>query len=74
MLDCPACAGPAALGGGCSTCNGTTEVTQEVCDAFIANQVIKNELHNLQTLISDVLFSVETNDELKQAIVEIIAN
>lgn len=32
-LDCPACAGPDNAE--CSTCGGTSEVTQEVYDAFM---------------------------------------
>ena len=74
MLDCPACAGPTALGGGCATCNGTTQVSQEAYDLFIRNQAIQHKLFELQTLIGNVLLSAETSEELKQAIAEIVTN
>ena len=35
-LDCPACAGPDNAE--CATCGGTSEVTQEVHDAFMLEQ------------------------------------
>lgn len=38
MIDCPACAGPQALGGDCATCLGVTEITQEVFDVFMVNK------------------------------------
>jgi hypothetical protein len=43
MIECPACAGPTALGGGCATCNGTTEVTQEAFDAFMIQKATIEE-------------------------------
>jgi|LakMenEpi03Aug12_release.lakeMendotaPanAssembly.Ray.scaffolds.fasta_scaffold2599568_2 hypothetical protein len=38
MIDCPACAGPQALGGDCATCLGVTEITQEVFDVFMLHK------------------------------------
>ena len=73
MVDCPACAGPAALGGECATCNGITEVTQEVYDAFLADKALREELYELQRAITDVVYSAQTTQELKQAIVQIVA-
>lgn len=49
MVDCPACAGPQALGGSCATCNGTTEVSREVFDAFMAERTAADLAH--ETLI-----------------------
>ena len=72
MLDCPACAGPTALGGDCATCRGTTQISQEVYGAFMANQAIQAELFGLQTLINEALQSAANVDELKQAILNVL--
>lgn len=59
MIDCPACAGPTAFGGGCATCQGVTEVTQEIHDAFIE---LRDEIANAQVTLAIKIASLEVND------------
>jgi hypothetical protein len=59
MKTCPACAGPTALGGGCATCNGTTEVTQEIYNNFIS---IQNERNNAYTTLSEKIATLDLNE------------
>lgn len=72
MLDCPACAGPTALGGDCATCKGMTQVSQKVYDAFMQNQTILIELADFQMLITNAVQLASSVGELKQTIAELI--
>lgn len=49
-LDCPACAGPDNAE--CATCGGTSEVTQEVYDAFMLEKERMEATFKLQQAIS----------------------
>lgn len=55
MINCPACAGPQALGGGCATCNGTTFVSEEVAETFLAEQAKANQYFAFQDMIREML-------------------
>jgi predicted methyltransferase len=59
MTTCPACAGPQALGGNCATCNGTTEVTQEVYNSFLAIQTAREEAY---TTLDTKLATLDLNE------------
>ena len=59
MKTCPACAGPAALGGDCATCDGITEVTQEVYDAFIK---LHDDIANAHISLAAKLAALELNE------------
>jgi DnaJ-class molecular chaperone len=41
--ECPACAGPKEQRQHCATCNGDTEVTQEMFDAFMVEKAKQEE-------------------------------
>jgi hypothetical protein len=53
MIKCPACDGPQALGGDCATCRGVTEVTQEVHDAFMAQQEQQERLFEFVFMVNE---------------------
>jgi hypothetical protein len=69
MIECPACAGPAALGGNCATCNGTTEITQEVFDAFMVKKATQEEAQLFWSKVQEYMyqtgrFRFEANEEI----------
>ena len=69
MKICPACAGPTALGGGCATCNGTTEVTQQVFDAFMAEKTKQEDAQVFWGRVQEYMyqtgkFKFQVNEEL----------
>jgi hypothetical protein len=69
MKECPACAGPTALGGKCATCNGTTEVAQEVFDAFMVEKAKQEDAQIFWTKVQEYMyqtgkFKFEANEEL----------
>jgi len=75
MITCPACSGPTALGGGCATCNGTTQVTQETLDAFEVSQTkldAANEFwSNIQSFMNQPgTFKFEANGEITELVAE----
>jgi len=51
-LDCPACAGPDNAE--CATCGGTSEVTQEVYDAFMLEQERMVATYELQRALAQL--------------------
>jgi hypothetical protein len=51
-LECPACAGPDNAE--CATCNGTSEVTQEVHDAFMLEKERMIATHELQRALAQL--------------------
>jgi hypothetical protein len=72
MLDCPGCAGPAALGGGCATCHGTTKVTQEAHDSFMASKLALDLLVELSQKIIRVTSEATDVESLKSQLAELI--
>jgi len=68
MVECPACAGPSALGGGCATCDGTTKVTVEVREYFLAEYSAREEA--LATAIEKIK-TLDFNQYEKEKLAEI---
>ena len=69
MIDCPACAGPAEIRQGCETCHGSTEVTQQVFDAFVIKKAKDDEIFEFWTKIQSLMyqsgnFRLEANGEV----------
>jgi hypothetical protein len=68
-INCPACAGPTALGGGCATCSGTTEIIQEVFDAFMVEKAKQEESQFFWVKVQKYMhqtgkFRFEANEEV----------
>ena len=51
-LDCPACAGPDNAE--CDTCHGTSLVTQEVHDAFVAAREVEEATRQLRKALEEL--------------------
>ena len=66
-INCPACAGPDNAG--CATCNGTSEVTQEVFDAFMIEKNKQEESQIFWGKVQEYMyqtgsFKFQVNEEL----------
>jgi hypothetical protein len=54
MIECPACAGPDNAE--CATCQGASEVTQEVFDVFMIEEAKQEEAVIFWTKVQDYLY------------------
>jgi hypothetical protein len=66
-INCPACAGPDNAQ--CATCQGTSEVTQQVFDAFMVKKAKQEEAIVFWTRVQQYMyqtgkFKFEVNEEL----------
>jgi hypothetical protein len=66
-INCPACAGPDNVE--CATCQGTSEVTQEVFDTFMAKKTKQEEAQIFWGRVQEYMyqagkFKFEVNEEL----------
>ena len=64
---CPACAGPDNAE--CATCQGTSEVTQEVLDAFMVEKTKQENAQNFWDKVQEYMyqtgnFKFQVNEEL----------
>jgi len=57
-IECPACAGPDNAG--CLTCEGTSEVTREVFDAFILTKVKQDEMFEFWNRVQSHMYQEGT--------------
>jgi hypothetical protein len=57
-IKCPACDGPEALGGTCATCAGTTEVTEEVFNNFIAQKSVIELTAKVRLAVQELFFEI----------------
>jgi len=73
MLDCPACAGPQALGGNCATCHGTTYIEQDTFDAFMTAKSENEALSSFQAKVIKIVNSATTLADVKQVLSEEIS-
>ena len=53
MIECPACGGPPEERAFCETCGGSTEVTQEVYDAFLAQKEKQERFFEFQSSVTE---------------------
>lgn len=72
MLDCPACAGPTALGGDCATCKGTTKIDKTTYDLFIEQRNKWEALTKTKNNIFDIVSFANSIEELKSEILKLL--
>lgn len=72
MLNCPACAGPTALGGDCATCKGITTVGKEIYDTFMLEQQRLSLLEDLKNTITDAMLQADSVESLKERLALVI--
>lgn len=65
-LQCPACSGPDNAE--CATCKGTSLVSKEVYDSFIANKTILDELFGLKDSLTQKIQEAQSKEELLENI------
>lgn len=70
--ECPACAGPDNAA--CATCNGTSIVTYDVFNAFIANQDLMRAQYQLRQALQELPIENVPGIEQKAIVITTVDN